>query len=200
MSDFTQVLGANINNTTAKALLLTVVTDPNRSIGEIEDALQKEPELNYLIDIFRSLTISDIVEASAAAIAMAQRAAEDAELSFVAPVEIPGVEGEPEAVAAKPKRKTTKRKAPTNAKGASGKGGDKIDLSSPDSIKAYEAKVTKFLRNAGAKDGDSAVPASAIRGGVGGSPAQLRQRLNALIETKSVDYVGRARGTKYFLA
>jgi hypothetical protein len=207
MNDFTQVLGDNIRNTTSSAVLMTVVSEPARSIGEILEALEKEPELNYLLATFKAITIADVIEAHASILAMAEASRSAMAAAAAAPDPEPAPEPEPVKAKAKsgaaPEGKS-KKKAPkkTRAKadGKSPKDSGKIDLSDPDAIKVYEAKITKFLRTASANDEESAMSAQAIRSGVGGSPDQLRKRLNALIEAKSLDYTGKARGTKYFLA
>jgi outer membrane biosynthesis protein TonB len=218
MTEFTASLGDNIHSATHGALLLTIVSEPNRSLGDIIEALGDESELHYLMDAFKRITIGDIVESAANVLARAEaEAAARHQMAEAMAVDRVSDPDEPEPVKAKPKKTRSKKKAPTKPKpkakakakkgdGAkaknNGKGGKStaIDLSNPDAVKTYDAQIVRFLRGSGANDEDSACPAAAIRDAVGGSPDQLRKRLNVLIEAKNLTFTGRARGTKYFLA
>lgn len=57
---------------------------------------------------------------------------------------------------------------------------------------ALDAAILGFL-----KEQSEPVRALDIRKGVGGTAAQVRTRLNFLIEKKKVNYTGRASGTRY---
>ncbi|MEM7154254.1 MAG: hypothetical protein AAF799_15520 [Myxococcota bacterium] len=57
---------------------------------------------------------------------------------------------------------------------------------------ALDAAILTFL-----KEQSDPVRALDIRKGVGGTAAQVRTRLNFLIEKKRVNYTGRASGTRY---
>jgi hypothetical protein len=186
-------LKENISNATEIAILRTVVSDPERSMGDIIDALSQSKELEYLLDHFRKLTINDIVSGSAALIRMAERA------EAVDAVEVEKKEepkkgdskgGRSNGEIGKKVTKKSRKKSPTNR--SDSKGEDRIDLSTPELQKQYHAQITKFLRKQ-----KEPQRSTLIRAAVGGAPDQLRRALNDLIESKVVGFEGKARGTKY---
>lgn len=59
---------------------------------------------------------------------------------------------------------------------------------------ALDAAITTFLKQTGER-----MRAVDIRDAVGGTPAQVRARLNALIEEGRVAYEGQASGTRYWV-
>lgn len=62
---FSEELADNTKQAMVSALLRTVVSDPNRTIGEIQDALQNEVDAPYMPDLFKSVTIRELVQATA---------------------------------------------------------------------------------------------------------------------------------------
>ena len=87
-----------------------------------------------------------------------------------------------------PPRKTVKPKST----------GD-IDLSHPDSRKAYESSILKTLKAGKHVDEESGITSQELRKVVGGESPQAREILDELIQSGRVAYYGRARGMRYYL-
>ena len=98
----------------------------------------------------------------------------------------------------KPKaRKSKKQKTPKSSKGK-----DKVealDLSTPEAQKTYQGTIVKCLKKNKSRKKKSGMSAQNIRKDVGGTPKQVRDHLNTLIEEGRVAYGGQARGTRYWL-
>lgn len=106
---------------------------------------------------------------------------------------------EEEEVAKKPKSKK-KGKAKASSSKSKKSSSSELDLSSPESQKAYRHAIVKCLKSNKARDEDTAMRSTPIREQIGGDAKQFREQINELIEAERVAFSGKARGTKYWLA
>jgi len=62
---FADELADNTKQAMVSALLRTVVSDPNRTIGEIQTALENEVKAPYMPALFKDVTVGQLVQATA---------------------------------------------------------------------------------------------------------------------------------------
>jgi hypothetical protein len=62
---FAEELADNTKQAMVNALLRTAVSDPNRTIGEIQDALENEVKAPYMPGLFKGVTVGQLVQATA---------------------------------------------------------------------------------------------------------------------------------------
>ncbi len=98
----------------------------------------------------------------------------------------------PKAAAGKPGPKAGKPRKVKAAPAAGGAGGAEVDTRTAEGRAAYDANVLAALKGA---TGPQA--ASDLTNKIGGTPLQIRTALARLIEAGSVNWAGRARGTRY---
>lgn len=197
-------LAQKTQNAMVLVLLDTVVSDPNRMIGEIYDAMEGEEE--YLFQAFRELTVNQIVTASIAQGAelrvSARQELEDAEVEkALSPP--PGAEApvEDESVAPRKKKKRRKKKSTGESAGVDeapaappeeAANGHR-DLADPDEKKTYHRSIIAYLEVNGPSSSQS------IRKDVGGDAGQLREAIDEMIVVGRVSKQGQARGMKYLV-
>lgn len=196
---FFQKAAGNIQADTNRALLRTIVADPDQTIGSIMDSLEHEApqgDASYLIQAFREVTIGAIVQSGMDAIAAYQDAVRDgrvevskATLPDAAPAATPPATTETKAKVASGKKKSPKRPK---------KDDNSIDLSTPELLKKYEKSILDALKAGGHTGKADAISSSHLRKVVGGSADQARDMLNKLIEGGRLKFTGKARGTRYW--
>jgi hypothetical protein len=205
MSSFLENLTENIRTSSRTALVQSVLADPNQTIGEIMEALEKEDQAKFMHQEFMGLTIGEIVSAAMQGLAAAQamqeraaRAAEDDGNTETGPTlvveEITKVEAKTEAPKKQKKSKEKKKAPPRTAEES-----DALDLTTPEARKQYEGAILKAFRSLKATGKEDAVSSTAMREIVGGTSAQFRGIVNEMIENGRVSYSGKARGTRYWL-
>ncbi len=220
--DFQEQLSQNVKQATVAALIATVIEDEERTIGDILESLEKDEDAAFLVQTFKELTISKLVEASISLSGMKDAAIEAAgapgeeeeyeeeeyeeeegeeeegdgdelEEGDLTDEDLHGLEdGEEEG---EEEEGETTTKAPRKRPRANGKD-DALPLHDPDAKDQYQAKIVKFLRQN--KD-EKGTPARTIRKSVGGDADQMRENLNELIESGRLSFTGQARGTRYHL-
>jgi hypothetical protein len=205
MSSFLENLTENIRTSSRTALVQSVLADPNQTIKEIIEALEKEDQAKFMHEEFMNLTIGEIVGAAMQGLAvgramqeMAEREAADGGTGTGPTLveEAPAAKVEANAEAPKKQKKSKeKKKAPPRSAAAS----DALDLTTPEARKQYEGAILKAFRSLKATGPDEAVSSSAMREVVGGTSAQFRGIVNEMIENGRVSYSGKARGTRYWL-
>ncbi len=110
------------------------------------------------------------------------------------------LEDEEETTVAPIGRGARKKSPPPRKRRANGKDEEgSLPLHDPEVQKEYQSNIVKFLRKYKDPKGSQGAPATSIRTAVGGTPAQVRENLNELIESSRVSYSGKARGTRYHL-
>jgi len=204
---FLENLTENIRSSTRAALVKSVLSDPNQTIKEIIEALEKEDQAKFMHEEFMNLTIGEILKAAMQGLAvgramqeMAARESEGENLD-VAPTTVDDESADEEVASAaaetpkKEKKAKEKKKAPPRNAAAT----DALDLTTPEARKQYESAILKAFRSLKATGEDQAVSSTDIREMVGGTSAQFRGIVNEMIGNGRVSYKGKARGTRYWL-
>lgn len=192
---FYEGLEDNIRAASHAALIKSVVCDATQTIGNIITALEGEQDAKYLLEAFKDLTIGQIVHAALEEM----QSLGDAEVAAHAPApEKPEEKEEPAPPPKKVRGPSTNKKAPPRKTVKSKSTGD-IDLSHPDSRKAYESSILKTLKAGKHVDEESGITSQELRKVVGGESPQARELLDELIQNGRVAYYGRARGMRYYL-
>ena len=195
---FYEGLENNIRAASHDALIKSVVCDATQTIGNIITALEGEQDAKYLLEAFKELTIGQVVHAAL----HEMQALGEVEAAGPPPArerDQPQAQGEEEVAPPKKVRaKNTKKPPPRKSVKAAKAPGD-IDLSHPDSRKAYEASILKTLKAGKHVDEDSGITSQELRVVVGGESAQSREILDELIANDRVAYYGKARGMRYYL-
>jgi len=193
---FYEGLEDNIRAASHAALIKSVVCDAKQTIGNIITALEGEDDARYLLEAFKDLTIGQIVHAALENI----QSLGEAEVAAHPRAQQEELEEEPQEPAPPKKVKgpSSNKKAPPRKTVKSKSAGD-IDLSHPDSRKAYESSILKTLKAGKHVDEESGITSQELRKVVGGESPQAREILDELIQNGRVAYYGRARGMRYYL-
>ena len=192
---FYQGLEDNIRAASQAALIKSVVCDATQTIGNIITALEGEEDAKYLLEAFKDLTVGQIVHAAL------EEMQSLGEIEVAANTHPPAQEQGEEEEAAPPKKvrvPNANKKSPPR-KAAKPKSNGDIDLSHPDSRKAYESSILKALKAGKHVDEESGVTSQSLRKVVGGEALQAREILDELIQNGRVAYYGKARGMRYYL-
>jgi len=191
---FYEGLEDNIRAASHAALIKSVVCDATQTIGNIITALEGEQDAKYLLEAFKDLTIGQIVHAALEEM----QSLGDAEVAARAPAPEKQEEEEEPAPPKKVRGPSPQKKAPPR-KTVKPKSDDSIDVSHPDSRKAYESSILKTLKAGKHVDEESGITSQELRKVVGGESVQAREILDELIQNGRVAYYGRARGMRYYL-
>lgn len=183
-----------------ETLIQTVIERSDDTIGSIFDSLEEDPDGEYImLDLFKSMTVSDLVLAAADQILGTSDEEEEDELVDTGDYDDDGDEeeeddneddeDEPEP-SVKKKNINKKKKAPK-------KGGTKNKKTSAGASTEYQKKIIACLREGKAKDEDSAMSGADIRAQIGGTDVEFRANMAVLFDLEKVTKFGKARGTKY---
>ena len=201
MSNFVEELNQNTRQATVMSLLETVSSESNRTIGEIIDALNEDPETDYMLDIFRSFTVAQL--------AQAVNVGKPPNGKKVKPAAKASSEDEEEAIeveATPPKRKSAKGKKSKSGKGKKGKG--KAKTKTDKRAKADKAPkkggggggATKGAVKRVLKRSDEALTVSDIARELEVESDEIKPILADLLEADAIVKEGKARGTRYSMA
>ena len=195
---FFERLEQGIRSASESALIKSVVADPDETIGGIISALENQKDGKLLIPAFKDLTIGQIVHAAMENIQATMDAEEAQGGAGAFEPEEPELEPEPEVKAKAPARPKAPKKTRA-AKKTNGTSDEKIDLSTPEKLKAYENSILKALKRGSHVDSKTGISNQELRQIVGGTAKQARKILDELIANGRCKYYGKARGTRYYL-
>jgi hypothetical protein len=192
---FFEGLEHNIREASEDALIKTVVSNPDQTIGDILNALEREKDAKYMLEAFKELSIGQIVHAAMKNIEAAMHAEAAAEVR--APASAPASAPEPAKKNGTPKKPAKKKAAPPKV--AEEGDAPSVNLTTPEGRKAYEAAILKALKAGKHVDKKTGISSQNLRKIVGGEAPQAREILNELIDNGRVSFTGKARGTRYYL-
>lgn len=170
MSKFETTFRTAVANAERDVLVEQIRANPLMSLNELGKLAT-----GGLAGLLGSITIADLIGGAAGGAAPARKAKGK-------PGRKPGRKG---AAAAKPGKSGRKPKAAAAAEGD-------VDTRTAEGRGAYDSNVLAALKAATGPQS-----ASDLTSKVGGSPLQIRTALARLIEAGSVNWSGRARGTRY---
>lgn len=169
MSKFEATFRTAVANAERDVLVEQIRANPQMSLGELGKLASGE-----LGGLLRAITVGDLVGGGGSA-GPARKAVDGG-----------GRRGRQGAAAA------GKRAGKPGRKAAAAAAGDAVDTRTAEGRAAYDERVLTALKAATGPQS-----ASNLTGKVGGSPLQIRTALARLIEAGSVNWSGRARGTRY---
>lgn len=227
---FSEHLKQNQMKHAETALLQTIFQDPNQSIGDIWEALESDDDGEVMWEMFKAFTIGKLVTAGVTFAEVdrrkkktgafapkpqdedeAEEEEDEEEVDFEDEEEDEfeddeeedeedegDEEDEEEEEEEEPKKPQSRKKK--KASSSKKKEPKALDLSSPESQKAYRHAVIKCLKTNKARDEDTGMKSTEIRQQVNGDAKQFRDAINELIEAERVSFGGKARGMKYWLS
>jgi len=200
MSKFVDELNRNTRNATIESLLQTIGSAPNRTIGEVHDALSEEPDADYMFETFRNFTFRDVANAI---LAVGSSGDEPAASVSSSDEEAEGAEAV-EVVESAP-RKGGKSKSGKGRKGKSGKG-KKARKGKKDTRAKEDQAPSRSGGGAGPgaikrllKKSDEPMSVGDIAKALGVDSDVVKPALGDLLDDGAIEKEGKARGTKYFL-
>lgn len=168
MSKFETTFRTAVANAERDVLVEQIRANPQMNLGELGRLATGE-----LSDLLKGITVADLIGGGAGGGAPARKAKGRG-----------GRKGGRQGAAAKPAAKSGRK--PKAAAAAA------VDTRTAEGRAAYDESVLTALKGASGPQS-----ASDLTGKVGGSPLQIRTSLARLIEAGSVNWSGRARGTRY---
>lgn len=204
-----------------EALMKTVCDNTDNTMGSILEALENDPDGEYImLEIFKSLTVEELVQAAAPRVLPGWGTLEVGVRSIPIPrddtdddlddddeFEDDGSlddddDDAPAPPKATAKRKSNKKKGPPKkkVKAAAGKKAPPkatTKKSSGDEV-ALQKAILKCLSENKAKNADSAMSGKDIRDIVECNDVEFRAAMSVLREKERAGSTGQARGTKYF--
>lgn len=202
MSNFVDELNQNTRQATIASLMQTLAERPERTVGEVIDALSEDPDIDYMFEAFRSLRLLDIAEAVAPKKGVNGKPTASASTKIEADNE-EAIEVEEAA----PKRKSSKGKKGKSSKGKKGRkaGSDSRPASKKAPAKKSkkspkpESGLTQSAVKRVLKGSEELMTVSEIAEALEVDSADVKPCLAAMLEGDLIYKEGKARGTRYQL-